>query len=50
MQFQKTSQDKGHVADKAREDYSLALDNYNKTQTLYYDADLPDTINVSFSQ
>lgn len=35
------------MADKAKEDYKLALDSFNKTQTLYYQADLPDTINVS---
>jgi len=45
LKFQKTSQDKGHIAEKAREDYNVALDNFNKTQTLYYDADLPNTIN-----
>lgn len=45
LKYQKTSQDKGHVADKAKEDYKLALDSFNKTQTLYYQADLPDTIN-----
>ena len=32
--------------DKAKEDYSAALENFNKTQTLYYDADFPNTVNV----
>lgn len=34
--------------DKARDDYSSALETFNKTQTLYYDADFPQNVNVRF--
>lgn len=45
LKFQKTSQDKGSSADKAKEDYKSNLENFNSKQTLYYDGDMPQIIN-----
>ncbi|XP_065646793.1 formin-binding protein 1-like isoform X2 [Hydra vulgaris] len=45
LKFQKVSQEKGHLAEKASDEYKLATDNFNKAQTLFYEGDLPKTIN-----
>lgn len=47
MQFQNVSKDKGHTAERLRNEYLTALENFNKTQTLFYEADLPKIIDVS---
>ena len=47
FQFQNTSKEKGHNADKARDEYTVALENFNKTQTLFYDAEMPKIVDVS---
>ena len=47
IQFQNVSKDKGHTAERLKTEYLTALENFNKTQTLFYEADLPKIIDVS---
>ena len=47
FQFQKISVEKKGTMDKCRDDYENALDNFNKTQQLYYDVDFPEKVMVS---
>eukprot|EP00112_Aurelia_sp_Birch-Aquarium-sp1_P011318 Seg238.9 transcript_id=Seg238.9/GoldUCD/mRNA.D3Y31 product="Formin-binding protein 1-like" protein_id=Seg238.9/GoldUCD/D3Y31 len=44
LKFQNVSKDKGHTAERLRNEYLTALENFNKTQTLFYEADLPKII------
>ncbi|XP_065068453.1 cdc42-interacting protein 4 homolog [Rhopilema esculentum] len=41
IKFQNISKEKGQVSEKAKGDYLAALENFNKTQTLFYESDLP---------
>ena len=50
LKFQKASQEKGILADKAREDYKASLDTFNGKQTLYYEVEMPGIINTELQQ
>lgn len=41
MKFQNGSKDKGQAAERDKTNYVTALENFNKTQTLFYEVDLP---------
>lgn len=45
LKSQKTSQDKGILAEKALEEYRAMLDSFNSRQTLYYEVELPGIVN-----
>lgn len=44
LKFQKTSQDKKVAMDRCKDDYLDVLDNFNKTQKLYYESDFPKVV------
>lgn len=41
LKFQNVSKDKGQVLEKTKNEYTAAIENFNKAQTLFYEADLP---------
>lgn len=44
LKFQKISMEKKSIMDKCKDDYEASLDNFNKTQKLYYEAEFPEKV------
>lgn len=46
LKFQKTYGEKGSLKEKATEEYQMSLENFNSKQTLHYEGEMPDIINI----